>query len=374
MPFCQYTALEVNIVSAKAYEALSKSNELTAANETAQSPTQKNDSDEKERKKRLKGSLIKFGSLAVFAFVVWIFATIAWFSQNDSVSAGGMGVGVDTQSFELQITRSNQDTIGYSSLYSTFSSLLGEYGSNTGDTTSSSNPNVRWSLSSEDKSLRPGSRGVLHFKVITDDDIVPNYSIELKAYSAVITVENNNGTPVETPTSMNSMARGTGGNITVADYLNAHILFFKGYDNVNDRYYGFISDPSDFQLTLDANNETDIYWIWPRTFGQLVLTDSNEDSQYTQGGAPVLDKDRSDYNTDKNAVYSYISGNLNTMFKAPTVTAVDYSGAFTDMQSKRTAETDYNAEYSTLSTGYNTVDQEIGKNIRYCLVVLTATA
>lgn len=285
--------------------------------------------------------------------------TIAWFSSNKDVGAGGMGVAVDNQSFELQVTRSNQDTIGYSSIYSTFSSLLGQYGSNTGNTTSSSAPNVRWSLSSEDKSLRPGSHGILHFKVITDADIVPNYNIELKAYSAVITVEDINGTPVETPTSMSSVARGTGGNITAADYLNTHILFFKDYDSVNDRYFGFISDPSDFQLTLDSNNETDIYWIWPRTFGQLVLTDSNEDSQYTQGGTPVLDRTRNDYNNDKNAVYSYISRNLNTMFKVPTVTAVDYSGAFTDMQSKRTSGTDYNAEYSTLSTGYICINQRI---------------
>ena len=75
MPFCKYIALEVNIVSAKAYEALSKSNELTPVSETAQSPEQHND-DEKERTKRKKAALIKFGSLAVFAFIVWVFATI----------------------------------------------------------------------------------------------------------------------------------------------------------------------------------------------------------------------------------------------------------------------------------------------------------
>lgn len=75
MPFCKYTAWEVNIVSAKAYEALSKSNELTPVSEAAQSPEQRND-DEKERKKRIRGTLIKFGSLAVFAFIVWVFATI----------------------------------------------------------------------------------------------------------------------------------------------------------------------------------------------------------------------------------------------------------------------------------------------------------
>lgn len=301
--------------------------------------------------------------------------TVAWFAMNDNVSAGGMGVAVDNQSFELQVTRTDQDTIGYSSLYNTFSSLLGQYGVNTGNSTSSSNPNVRWSLSDEDKSLRPGSHGILHFKVDAEGGIVPDYNIELRAYSAVMTVENNNGTTVETPTSMSFIARGTGNNITAADYLNTHILFFKGYDSVKDRYYSFISNPSDFQLTLDSNGETDIYWIWPRTFGQLVLTDSTEDSVYTQGGIPVLDKDRSDYNTDKTAIYSFITNNIGTMFKPPTSTAnVDYSAAFSSLQSNRTEGTDYNTEYANLSAGYNTVDQEIGKNVRYCLVVLTASA
>lgn len=75
MPFCKYTAWEVNIVSAKAYETLSKSNELTPVSEAAQSPEQRND-DEKERKKRIRDTLIKFGSLAVFAFIVWVFATM----------------------------------------------------------------------------------------------------------------------------------------------------------------------------------------------------------------------------------------------------------------------------------------------------------
>lgn len=92
MPFRKYKASEVNIVSAKAFELLSKSNDLITADETAQSPIQRD--DEKERKKRLRGTLIKFGSLAVFAFIVWAFATIAWFSSNKEVGSSGMSIRV----------------------------------------------------------------------------------------------------------------------------------------------------------------------------------------------------------------------------------------------------------------------------------------
>ena len=62
-------------MSEKTYKTLSGSDRSAAFSVTAQSP-QKLDDEQKERKKRLRGSLIKFGSLAVFAFVVWIFATI----------------------------------------------------------------------------------------------------------------------------------------------------------------------------------------------------------------------------------------------------------------------------------------------------------
>ena len=63
-------------MSAKAFDALSKSSVVSSNPQTAQSPKQNNDVDEKERKKQKKAALIKFGSLAVFAFIVWIFATI----------------------------------------------------------------------------------------------------------------------------------------------------------------------------------------------------------------------------------------------------------------------------------------------------------
>ncbi len=62
-------------MSAKAFEALSKLSEEIMSPQAAQSQERQNDK-EKERKRRLIGSLIKFGALVVFAFIVWIFATM----------------------------------------------------------------------------------------------------------------------------------------------------------------------------------------------------------------------------------------------------------------------------------------------------------
>ena len=62
-------------MSAKAFDALSKSSDVSSVPQTAQS--QVHDYDEaKVRKRRLRSSLIKMGALAVFAFIVWIFATM----------------------------------------------------------------------------------------------------------------------------------------------------------------------------------------------------------------------------------------------------------------------------------------------------------
>ena len=63
-------------MSAKAFDALSKSSEVGSVPQTAQSQVQ---NDNEEKKKYLiakRKNLIRFGSLAVLAFVVWLFATM----------------------------------------------------------------------------------------------------------------------------------------------------------------------------------------------------------------------------------------------------------------------------------------------------------
>ena len=94
-------ALEVNIVSAKAYEALSKSSEESTAPQTAQSQVNQDDEDRKKLLAIRKRNLIRFGSLAVLAFVVWLFATISWFSSNRTTTAGGMSVTTSDMPFEI---------------------------------------------------------------------------------------------------------------------------------------------------------------------------------------------------------------------------------------------------------------------------------
>lgn len=47
-----------------------------------------------EALKRRRASLFKIGSVMVLAFIVWVFSSIAWFTSNKDVTAGGAGVQV----------------------------------------------------------------------------------------------------------------------------------------------------------------------------------------------------------------------------------------------------------------------------------------
>lgn len=63
-------------MSAKAFDALSKSSVVSSNPQTAQSQVNQDDEDRKKLLAIRKRNLIRFGSLAVLAFVVWLFATI----------------------------------------------------------------------------------------------------------------------------------------------------------------------------------------------------------------------------------------------------------------------------------------------------------
>lgn len=371
-------------MSAKAYEALSKSNELTIADETAHSPKQKNDVDEKERKKRLKGSLIKFGSLAVFAFVVWIFATISWFSSNSSVSGNGMGVSVGANGFELRVSDENEQSqgakIGYSDLYTYIDS---SYGENDLLQTSADHDTIRWRMAGSDDKLKPGAQGELRFKIISSSANIDTlkYSLEIECYSASTVI--NSATNEEEVTGLTKILQ-TDTNMAQekkdgVNYLKSHLMFFterEGNSEANYRYSGFITDITDITLAPDANDEAVIYWIWPNTLGQIALDSSLEaDRAYLSNGAvsvlkhDVCEPSNTDVPNDRDKITTYLKTN-SYVFKG----SLTYSDYIDRLYSKRYSSTSYQMEYEKLSGGYNAADVAIGQNIDYVSVLLNATA
>ena len=69
---------------------------IETATETTTEATKDEDSEESEKGGFTRGKLIKIFAMEVLAFVIFIFAIIAWFSMNEDVSATGMQIKVQT--------------------------------------------------------------------------------------------------------------------------------------------------------------------------------------------------------------------------------------------------------------------------------------
>ncbi|WP_143055537.1 hypothetical protein [Ruminococcus sp. YRD2003] len=397
-------------MSAKAYEALSKSNELTTANETAQSPKQKNDGDEKERKKRLKGSLIKFGSLAVFAFVVWIFATISWFSSNSTVSGNGMGVSVASPPFELEVRGNyieNNDDEEFSMADNEYSEGVdmdtldafqtsGQYGKIIWRKTGANADDGHYS-----DGLVPNSHGKLTFWVVPNNtgtlDISFNFNIrgfigeyeepenedddpilnDLLEITDSLTVANSDGLIKDAADLENKNE--------ALEFIRGHILFFSDYNPTTHYYSGFLGTGRSIRfgdcinasgVKYNAGNAVSvtsgqkypvtIYWKWANTFEQMVY-DANSPKKDNPLFAPSP-------NDDRTAVFTYLSTTKNSsemtnkVFKGLSNSEV--TSALSNVQNN-TANID--SATHTLTDAYNNADSFIGNNVDYILIEMTAS-
>ena len=355
-----------------------------------------------EVKKMRRGAYIKIVATVGFIAAVLAYGTRSWFTMNKENNASGMGVKTATSGFELEVDNPSGATIGYSSLYGSgfmnfLHSVAAKTGIDTGDT-------ICWRLSDEDKALQPGSEGVLHFTV-TDapaDMSKLRCGLEINCYDAVVEMIPDPDNPtkqIENVISVTAMPQGNGSStpINAANYLNHHVLYFTSRtqktvgtgDSAKTvyQYSGFIPDPSSFELPLSTETNDgvtsvvgNIYWIWPRTFGQIILADGNaNDASYSQGGIPILNT--TGEANDRAAITAYLTSKAGRFFKQPQseTGTVNYADQLNSLYGVRTPEGDdpspgdFSTQYSTLSNGYNNADQEIGKNVRYCLIVMTAT-
>ena len=363
-------------MSAKAYEALSKSNELTPVSETAQSPEQRND-DEKERKKRIRGTLIKFGSLAVFAFIVWVFATIAWFSSNSSVSGNGMGVSVAGIPFELAATGDVPQA--YIDLFEMADDSY-HAGAKQGNTneyrTGTDNkiflrfdPNDTDYTSSYTDGLRPGASGTIEFDIVpyTDETFNVTCYFSLKTFDATYDDQTNEVetiTPIPEEVPANNTNTDLPDLVTASNYLRGHILFFddRTMSGSNEIYSGYIAPDEGLTVSVSNGEKTTVtvYWKWVNTFDQMIYksTDSTTDS-------PLFANDNND---DRAAVISYINENYQNILAGissanATALANLTVGTVGDLTSSMMDD---------LNENYNTADQIIGVNVDYFLLDVSA--
>lgn len=361
-------------MSAKAFEALSKSSESELSPQTAHSQ-EKSDKENNEKIVAARKNLIRFGSLAVLAFVVWLFATIAWFSSNRATTAGGMSVTTSDMPFEIAAkgdTIRNSDVIA--SIYTDYAEGATMYVTDSESVTQTyyktsstiDKIKLRFDLIEDDpatlninednnKSIGPGSCGVLELYVIPKKDGSVSANIEMNVVGYVnvevdetvvdeVTNEETTTTvkklmKVSELTTLNSgLTQEKIDNIKQAEkFLQGHIMFFNEENTVTTAAvtavngttttatvaYSYRSPCTNrttvyngTDLTANTPYYKPIYWMWPNTLGQIAVKDNSAGRRV---GTPVVEETNelgtASAPTDKALVLQYLKDNKADVFK-----------------------------------------------------------
>ncbi|WP_303834472.1 hypothetical protein [Ruminococcus flavefaciens] len=397
-------------MSAKAFEALSKSLESEHSPQTAHSQ-EKSDNENNEKIVVARKNLIRFGSLAVLAFVVWLFATIAWFTMNRETSAGGMSIKTAGMPFEISVDAPYTTRPDYSPIIESefgYSTTIHETGGSTDaikwvmtdDTFDSTNPN---------RGLRPGSKGSFTFNIVPKS--VGTYTIYFKPNLTGYYAEFNysSGTQVINPESIKTDAsdnyilqtlseRATAkheeylelteaGNTADANiaqkeetactkaetFLNGHILIFEAYEDgcyskLRPINQTFSKEFTFTQAQIDSNAKipVTIYWIWPNTFGQFLLDEGNtrlhDKAMFDSEQAAISGV------TPRQELINYICAHPNYYFESTNASITSGSTLPAYIEG---AMGDSPDNLLSLSNGYNNADQIIGENIQILLAEMT---
>lgn len=328
---------------------------------------------EEERRKMKRAALIKMLIIGIFLGVVIIWGSIAWFSSNDTTTAGGMGVSVGTDSYQIfPIT-------GNASIYEQY--RLDEIKSNDALVWNmSENSNMINYNSATDEGIGPGSYGKIEFLVNPRDTSINldlTFQIIGYTYTEESTDENTNEV---TPESMTPVSP------TMQGYLTGHIFLFQsatpvyytGTKKIKSYIYSdpilsgnslqksilnrtFTKTDEDNDGELDDNIPVVIYWVWPKTLSTLVdAASTNENvniepfcNWQSEASDPEYDPSYDNIVSDiilNPAHYFYIRD-------GETLDADDVD--------------DIVGDYNTYGSKYDRVDNEIGRNVSFITLKMT---
>lgn len=351
--------------------------------------------EEEERREYIHKKIFKIGSIALFLLVMFIFASIAWFTMNRETSTSGMSMTVDGAPFELAVTGNNEGAISYiqtgkgenatydeGTLLNDMTgginagdgsvdtySYINDVENRTTDTgsfyTTGSDDLIKWRLNSTynatDDGLGPASCGEFTFYVIPkrSGNLTVTCSLKLEGYAATVNQNEN-----KTFNASNlRLLESDDVNYEAVTYLNSHLLFFTGRTGEGTaanpyRYTGLV-DKDEIPLTfnnctVDVLEPVTLYWVWANTFADMTCIAQN--SSLSTDNATVSD------------LRDYVLDDPEKILKGINkATATGYMTASGSFDATTTAN-----NLTTLSMGYNKADQSIGTNISYFLLVLSA--
>lgn len=305
-------------------------------------------SEDEKKKRRLL--MLKIIPVAVLAFIL-IAVSLAWFTLDKALDLDSFGMKSVDQPFELK-TVGSKDSLKAEILDDLGYSLVADESNITSD----ENNRIYWLLDDESgmkKSIEPGSHGKLTFYVVPNQsgEMKIQFNIGLTGYTAV---ENNGETAYEKVSDE-----------TLEKFLNGHIMFFT--DCKDGNYSGFLYDEtltrtfSDCEVGVPV--PVTIYWVWPNTLGQILLTSTDE---YLSGESGVLFADESE---ERELFADYIIQHTDSYFKTENGVSDAEKAAIRKMLAGQTYDP---SQLASLSSMYNNADETIGTSVSDLLVELTA--
>lgn len=340
--------------------------------------------DTEERGKR-RAALLKLGAMLVFAVIVIVIGSIAWFTMNKDVSNTGMGVKIGSDAYQIV------PVDGIDSIYQDYYKYIENYSSDA----------LVWKMNDEsnmenftgDVGISPGSFGTISFYVQPRDESINldlTFSIVGYEYKeqVVTTAAAEGGEESETTSGEEATETTTQETVrtmsTVDDdlqnYLAGHILLFQNRTDTYDLPEGdpdrkiissVYSDPilSGADLSKVISNRTftranqntpvNIYWVWPKTLSTLVDATANANvtiEPFSNG-------------TDRTAIINNIAAYpayyfYNSNDSATTLATLHQSATPAKLMSD---------EYDTYGDLYDRVDNEVGLKVSYITFKMTSS-
>ena len=344
------------------------------------------------RDDKRKDVIVKTIIMLILALILFIFATIAWFAVNNDVGTLGMGVTAAGNIFELSVDSPYTTTPDYTSV------LADKFGYDTTEhITGVENVSTKclmvdetFDIGNRYRGLRPGSKGYITFNVVPKragtytlkfDLGIVGYHAEFENDLHEIKQDTNNDYVLYSlsdwmNTSISSTERS---NCAKAiNYIKGHILLFRNRDD--DGYYsGLIPVDDGFEMTFtftqaDVDNPATgkkpvtVYWIWPNTFGQIILDEGNvnlhNEAMFSSSQELV------DGVLPRNELISYICEHTGYVFETANSNITNSGSVRGFIEGAMGSNPD---NLIALSNGYNNADQIIGENTQIILAEIIAS-
>lgn len=330
------------MVSDKAFKALSESSEGIVP-QTAQSQEQPKNED-KERKRRLRSSMIKLGSLTVFAFVVILFATTAWFTNNKEVSESGLQMTVGGIPFTIEFP--GEDEGHWIDQYHNLSNQSGIW-----LVDDDKNMDNGSGTTEEKLGLEPGDSGTLEFRISPNRTDTITVDICFTMRGIVKQRSQNSDSSTSSSQQLTEIS-----DTELMGFVASHIMLFTGIDS-NGKYTGLIENSSDLKRylrnkTYSVNDSkendgyyTTLYWVWPLHLSNLISTQS-DDLIYAS--------------SERSTVIQYMVAHKNGFFKDIKTEDSVLSADLNSME-----------HYGSYSIMFDKADLDIGNRVQYVILGLS---